>query len=287
MAVTVAAVTFVADRTFGWGGTRLLMESQIRFSRLYKGDLSADVLILGHSSDVDSLFVPALEERTGSRVRSLAWNGLSAEIAEALWLDWVDRHPAPRLLLLEASFVTGSNRLLGDLRPYYRVSERLSALARRDVPTSYWGCRVARLYCLNSEVTLRGVAYARKQDQSWVNRYRITPALIAGTRDLPPQVLDPATQSNLEALRRILTSADAAGTEVILLVGPYLPSFREKLSNTEEWRSDLEAALSRPIADYTASVRDSEFFSDRIHMNDVGARAFADVLVNDGVVPPP
>ena len=82
LVLTVAGVTLVGDRAVGCGGTRLLMQSQIRFSRLYAGDLGADVLILGNSRAVNTLFAPALEEGTRSRVRSLAWNGLSAEIAE-------------------------------------------------------------------------------------------------------------------------------------------------------------------------------------------------------------
>lgn len=286
--VTLAAVVFlvaaVGDRVLGAAGTTLLERSQLRFSRLYRGDLPADVLILGNSRGVNTLSAPALSDETGLRVRSLAWNGISAEIGEDLWLDWLDRHAAPKLVLVEVSFLTGSNRQLSDFSPYFTLSTRLADLARRDIPHTYWGCRVSRLFCLNSELTLRALAYARKSDQGWANQYTITPALLEETRNLPPQPMDPVLPADVAALEGILASARAAGAQVRLLYGPYLPAYRAHLEDVPGWIEGVERAVGAPVRDYSQAVSDPDLFSDRIHMNARGARSFAATLVRDGVL---
>jgi hypothetical protein len=284
MAAVVFLVAAVGDRVLGTAGTALLERSQLRFSRLYRGDLSADVVILGNSRGVNTLSAPALSDQTGLRVRSLAWNGISAEIGEALWKDWLDRYPAPRLVLVEVSFLTGSNRQLSDFSPYFTVSPRLASLARRDIPHTYWACRVSRLFCLNSELTLRALAFARKSDQGWANQYTITPALLEETRHLPPQPMDSILPSDVEALRRILTSARAAGTRVRLIYGPYLPTYRQHLVDVPGWIAGVEQAVGAPVLDYSDAVSDPDLFSDRIHMNARGARVFATTLVRDGLL---
>lgn len=280
----VGGVALAGDRLLGWVGHRLLLESEFRFSRLYRGDLPAETLVLGNSRAVNALLAPALEERTGRTVRSLAWNGLSAELGRVLWADWLERHEPPELLLVEVSFVTGSNRQLGDFRPYYRWSPGLGELARRDASRAWGGCRVTRLYCLNSPLTLRAAYYATRSDQGWVNRYRISPALVAATDTLPPQAVDPILQANVEALRALLDSADEAGVEVRLLWAPYLPVYRARLPGAGAWLRSLEEALGRRVWDLSGALAGEALFSDRIHLNDAGARALADTLVARGFV---
>lgn len=280
----VGTVAFAGDRLAGWAGHRLLLESGFRFSRLYRAELPAETVILGNSRAVNALLAPALEERTGRSVRSLAWNGLSAELAGVLWEDWLERHPPPELLLVEVGFVTGSNRQLGDFRPYYGDSPRLRALARRDAARSLRACSVARLYCLNSPLTLRAAWYARRSDQGWVNRYRISPALVAATDTLPRDPVDPILPGNLEALRGIVAAAEEAGAEVRLLWAPFLPAYRARLDGARPWLHQVEAAAGRPVLDLSGGLADPTYFSDRIHLNDVGARALADTLVARGFV---
>lgn len=284
LTAVVMVVAFGADRLLGIGGTALLKRSELRFSRLYRADLAADVLVLGNSRGVNTLLAPALEQESGLRVRSLAWNGISAEIGEALWLDWLERHPAPELLLVEVSFLTGANRQLSDFSPYFPFSDRLASLARREIPRTYWGCRAARLHCLNSELTLRALAYADRTDQAWANQYTITPALLEEARTMEAQRPDTVLRANVEALRRIMESARSSGTRIRLLQGPYLPAYRDALTGHSAWLEDVARALGTPVADYTGAVSDTDLFSDRIHMNARGARAFAAVLVGDGLL---
>ena len=280
----VSALAFAGDRAMAWAGRELLLDSELRFSRLYRGELPARVLVLGNSRGVNALLAPALEERTGRQVRTLTWNGLSAELAGVLWFDWLERHEAPEVLLVEVSFLSVPNHQLGDFRPYYAWSERLSDLARDQAATSWWGCRVARLYCLNSPLTFRAAYYAGRSDQGWVNRYGISPALLAATDTMTPEALNPIRDHDVAALRRVLDSAEAAGTEVRLLWAPYLPAYRDKLHDPDAWRAEAERRLGRPVRDDSRTLTDPALFSDRIHLNDRGAEALADTLVGAGFV---
>ncbi|MFQ5536402.1 MAG: SGNH/GDSL hydrolase family protein [Gemmatimonadota bacterium] len=287
LAALLGMVLLVAaggDRILGWAGQRALLSSQIRFSRLYRGDLSADLLVLGNSRAVNALLAPALEERSGRAVRTLAWNGLSAELSRVFWEDWRDRHAAPSLVLIEVSFLTGSNRQLSEFRPYFPHSPRLSELAQRDAPRAFWGCRTAALYCLNSGLTMRALYYRRRSDQGWVNRYRITPGLLAATDTLPAVPVAPVLPQNVAALKNIIAEATAAGTRVRLVYTPYLPAYRRKLRDVEAWLHSVEEALGLPVADYSEALDDPAFFSDRIHLNERGAEALADLLQADGVL---
>jgi len=146
---------------------------------------------------------------------------------------------------------------------------------------------VAALYCLNSPLTVRGAYYARRSDQGWVNRYRISPALVAATDTLSPQPLNPILPENVEALGAVLATARAAGVQVRLLWAPYLPAYRTRLPGAEAWLARAEALLGEPVWDHSGSLDDAAFFSDRVHLNDAGARALADTLVTRGFLGAP
>lgn len=283
----VSALAFCGDRALGWLGRELVYSSEMRFSRLYRGDLEADVLVLGNSRAVHMFLAPALEKRIGRRVRNLAWNGLSAQLSEALWLDWLDRHPPPDLVLIEDSFLIERNHRLGELRPFYPVSDRLSRLAREQSSRDYWGCRLSRLYCLNSQLTIRAAYYAWRSDQGWVNRDHISRRLIDATKALPVRNLARARPENLDALSRIIRSAESSGARVRLVHAPYLPAYRARLRNFDQWLTRVEGALGREIHDYSDALDDSACFIDRIHLNRTGSLALMDLLLVDGILDAP
>src|SRR5438132_887929 len=64
----LAAVIIAGDHLLAIALGQVLVRSQFRFSRLYRGGNDADIIVLGDSRGVHSFYAPALEELTGLRV---------------------------------------------------------------------------------------------------------------------------------------------------------------------------------------------------------------------------
>ena len=65
-------VVLAGDRAFSWLAQRVLVRSQFRYSRLYRGGNDAEIVILGDSRGVNSFYAPGMEKLTGARVLNLS-----------------------------------------------------------------------------------------------------------------------------------------------------------------------------------------------------------------------
>src|SRR5207245_176990 len=172
-------VVLAGDRALAWMLARAVSRAGTRFARAYRGGVDADVLVAGDSRGVNGLYGPAIRDATGLSAFNLAYNGLSTHLCEALVLDYLERNRAPRLLLVEASNVRSPDEMLESLRLHWRDSARLDALAAALIPRERRATRILNLYGYDNELALRSLFYAGRDDQDWVNRYRISPAVLA------------------------------------------------------------------------------------------------------------
>src|SRR5947208_1172355 len=157
--VALVAVIAAGDRLFAVVLERLLLRSQFRFSRLYRGGNDADIIVLGDSRGVHSFYAPAIEEMTGRRALNLSYNSMSPRIAEAVLLDYLDHNEPPRLLIMEVTGAIVSGALITDLRTYGGLSPRIAALYAEGHPKEAAAGRVFRLFPLNSEFFLQSLHY--------------------------------------------------------------------------------------------------------------------------------
>src|SRR5205823_10293275 len=90
--LALMAVVIGGDHLFATALHRVLMRSQFRFSRIYRGGNRAGIVVLGDSRGVHSFYAPAMEELTGQRVLNLSYNSMVPPIAEAVLLDYLERN---------------------------------------------------------------------------------------------------------------------------------------------------------------------------------------------------
>jgi len=274
------ALVFAGDRVLAWALGQVMVRSQFRFSRLYRGGNDADIVILGDSRGVHSFYQPEIEKLTGLRAFNLSYNSMSTRIAEAVLRDYLDRNRAPRLVVIEATCTIPEGALAGQLGTYASFSPRLAALYAEAHPDGALTGRLFHLLRLNSEFYFEALHYQTRSDQDWINRSTIP----AGLRNRQPGLWSPPRPENLEALNRIVTLLKQRGIEVRLVIAPYWPV----PVNMPEIANAIDASIRRAdpqlhVLNYAGAVTDPEEFADGVHLNERGSIALLEILKRDGV----
>jgi len=282
--LVLAALAFVGDRLLALALRSAVSHSQLRLSVAARGGVPAGVLILGDSRGVNGFYAPELKQRLGRPVFNLSFQGMSTVIEEAVLRDYLRWNPAPRLLLLEVTNVASEQGLLDGLMCYWDVYPSLGRLAGTLSRRNRVATRVSHLFAFNGEVTMRALYYERRSDQDLVNRYHITPGLLAATR-VEPDFDQQASPENLAALGRIVRLAFDRGIPVRLVVTPYLPAHVAHARNWAAWLERIRRAAggAEPIWDYGRAISDSMLFADRVHLNVAGCAGFIDRMLRDGM----
>ncbi len=286
--IAIACTFFALDRASGFVLQKLVKESGLRFSKLYQGGQNADIVVLGNSRAVNAIFVPELEKQIDHSVFHLGYNGMSTEICEAIFLDYLDYNETPDLVILEITNLTASNDLLKSLKLYAGASDRIRILTERDNPKLNTVCSITNLYRYNCELFLRSLYYIGKTDQAWINSGNIDPEFAStyrpGARDQDKNIY-PVSGNNWEALLRIIEICDGIGADLKLVASPYLPGLRDNLISYDMWRDRLISELPNTVMfhDYTQKIRDFRYFADPLHMNQRGSRELLKIMIEDQV----
>lgn len=294
LAVFVAFI-YAGDRLLAKLLERIVDSSRFRLSRLYRGDAAADILVLGDSRGVHTFYAPGMEAALGQKVFNLSYNGVSTEIIDCEFHDYLEHNPAPKLLVLEVTNVFSKPDALVNFKPYLDHSSKLTQLFKRENVYEYWGTQISHLYRMNCELFLRLLVYQRKHDQGWILTSRINPDLIDNIResDAAKDMLGTShVTQNLAALHRILETAAKKEIDVRLVIAPYLPEFQSKRKNWSQVVEFLQTELKEaspatvPLWDYSQAVTEPDRFSDRVHLNLKGAEALQKRLESDGFFQP-
>lgn len=273
MLAVMAGAAFVGDRVIALGCEKLVLASRFRFSRLYADAAAADVLIFGNSRAVNTFYTPEIEGACKLSALNLGYNGCSTELAAAMLDDWLERKPPPKIIVVEVSSLLDGNELLKSLKMYAGVAPRIvTGLAAYSPPISR-SIRFTHLYRFNTEMFLRALYYVGRDDQTWINRYTIGEALLDRSKAQAsiPLPLPQPPAVNLDAVVRIRDICKDRGITLVLVLGPYSPLYRQRLTNIEDWVASIEAALDAPVADFSRAIKDHSCFSDHLHMNARGA----------------
>jgi hypothetical protein len=269
----------------------LVIRSNTKFSAVYRGGHACDVVILGNSRADASFCPPDMEAATGLSVFQLGHKGTSAEIAECLWADYLERTRPPGILLVEVTCVTSDNDPLYDLKAYGYWSKRLLGLLRRTDPAAYAATAVSRLFLWNGEVLFSSLYHLGRSDQARARQRdrRIdaaTAARMMERSDVEP--LEPR-EANLPALRRIVDLARASGCRVCLVVAPFWPDYARKRSAArQELLANIRSCVGEGvrIADYGEAVEDPAAFENIGHLNGYGTTLLLRRIVADGLLGP-
>ena len=198
--------------------------------------------------------------------------------------DFLERNPAPRVMVVEISNLFSDTFMAPEYRPFMAESGRLAALIRSRQETWFPWLDVSHLYRFNSEYLLRALLFLiRPSDQTpeatgEISQARIEAYLAAHPRYQVNRKAVPVLASTLEALK-------AKGVEPVLVLAPYHPaSFR-----IEDWRAqalaEVRKGLSADVAiqDWSLALADDAAFADPLHMTPEGRRILAGRIAFSGL----
>jgi hypothetical protein len=285
--LALVVIVFVGDRIGDAVLKGVLLRSQLRFSRVYRGSEHAAIIVIGDSRAVNCFYAPHIEKRTGLPTLNLAYNALSSRIGEALLRDYLDRNAAPRLVIIEVTNAAAPNDLVSELRTYANLSPRLRALYAEQHPWAATAGRVFRLIAYDSETFLRAIYYLHRSDQDWIARSTMAPELLAISRKQSARF--PIDTANLDSYERTLRLLRQRGIEVRPIIAPY--EYPPRIVNAGEFIRIVEQRTTRVdpalhVRNYLTDGGPPENFADSVHMNLGGADSFMERLVRDGVFTP-
>lgn len=285
--IAFVLVVFVGDRLIAYGLNFMLLQSQLRFSVMYRGELPEGIVFVGNSRAAGAFHAPTVTRRLGIPAFNLAFRGMSTEVADAVIADLLERNPAPEFLVLEVTNLFTQNDLAEELKMYFFESERVRELVEGKNPRAALASQVMHTFAFNSHMLLRALYYLRRSDQerisdAQVSERRIHEIASAGLGRFESR------EHNLLALKRILRKTDELAVPVRLVVAPYLHAFTFRVANIDAWVRSLPDQLGRRIKiwDFSRSLPDPKYFQDGIHVNAAGARALLDQMIEAGVFEP-
>ena len=278
--IALIAVLFTGDRLIGKAFQSQVTNSLFRYSRMYRGDAAADILIVGNSRGLN-IYQPYMEEQTGKKTFSVCYFSMPCEIAAALTQDYIDKYPSVKTVLVEISVVEMSDdKLLPGFTTYIPYSKRIDSVIKSKAYDVWKYSQVTHLYRFNNEVFQRALYYRSKLDDDWFYEREIGETLINDAENRSVEFRAPDVH-----IKDLKDSADycrAKNIDVKFVIGPFFP--RYKVKNLELLKQKVQTATGYTVYDYSYAIQDYTAFSDYLHANRKGGKKFVDLMIRDGLV---
>ena len=251
-----------------------LRHSTDRFMTVYQEGPPADVVILGNSRADNHFPVAEIQNLTCWKALNLGMGGGPTTVSDLLWQDYVERHGAPRLLLLEPTGVVDDPNALADVPLLAYYSDRVDQFIRRVDSTMWASNRLFNTLIFNNNQTIRLALERMHPTGDRTLSGSMSPHLKDQIVRAPTEVME-GFQANWDAMDRIIETARSHGTKVAVVITPYFPAYIEKLTNFEAFFDDLKRRLPAdvPVIDARHAVTEEELFVDALHINQDGVRA--------------
>lgn len=275
------AILFAGDRLAGHFLQNQVDKAQFRYSRMFRGEAKADILLVGNSRGL-TFYQPYIEEITGLKTFNLSYNGLPMDVAKALVQDYLERYPAPKCMVIDITACDRVNdELLTGFLSYSVHSQRLDTLIRAKQPKMWYGSKVSWLTKFNNEIFQRALAHRNKTDEDWMLDRVISNKLAADVRQnkYPLDVHDYL----IKQLTEMVAAAREKGVPVKLVISPYFPDF--VVTNLDVLKTRVETATGLTVGDYRGALSDPTLFGDFMHPNRRGSMQYLDLLKRDSVLP--
>lgn len=276
---------FAGDRLLAAIMDRLVMSTQFRYAELYRGEMKGDLVILGNSRGLHMFHPPAILDVAGIETANISFNALSTVLMPALWHDYLEYQAAPKRLLFEVSCIGREDEpgALARFTTFMPHSERLSGVIEKHAPREYAAAELSHLFGFNNELTWRALMFFRRSDQDWIMTDTVSDEQIERTLDYGTEKLL-RSEENVAAAKQVLELASQHDVEVILVVAPFHPDYRDSHVELPDWIDWLEGQLGKPVHDYSHLLTDKSGFADHMHLNPSGAKQLAELLKADGVL---
>lgn len=282
--IALVALVFIGDRVGGLVFESLTKKSQFRYSRIYKGDVNAEVLFVGNSRGL-MFYQPHIEDVTGLGTLNVSYNSLPIDLANAIVQDYFDNNELPKVMVVDVTMCDRTDTsLISNFSPYRTFSTRIEHLIQETSLKNYYAGKVSHLFLYNSEIFQRALYYLNKSDKDWLLDREMNQNLV----DLVQEEQDYSISTDeylLDNLTEMVTVAQQKGIEVKLVVNPYFPPFAEKITNLNEFIQKIEQKTNLKVHNYAIAFNEVKGFGDYQHLNKYGSKKYLDLLINDGILP--
>lgn len=277
-------LTFIGDRLGGYLLKTMVENSQFRYSRMYRGEANAGILLVGNSRGL-SFYQPYMEEFTGMSTFNLSYRAMPMDLADVLVRDYFDIYDAPEYMLIDVTLCDRYNsQLIAGFNCYTPFSERLSNLIYQTSPKVQIGGKVSHLFRNNSEVFQRAFYYLNRSDEDWLLSREISNRMKSDVVSIDSPTVELVPEM-IKVLADLVKDAQLKGVEVRLVVSPYYLPFAQKIVNLDEMIKRVEKETGLAVYDYSRSMAKDVEFGDYHHINVKGSKTFISLLKNDGVLP--
>jgi hypothetical protein len=296
-------LAFIGDRAFGLYFKNISQQSQFRYSRLYHTTENADILFVGNSRGL-SFYQPEVERITPLSTFNLSYNGMPADLAKVLVMDYLDKNKPPKLMIVDVTICDRYNEILkSNFKLYTPNSERLTQLLKTsatvqyksetnvEVDTvdafsgfkNYYGSQVSHLYRYNSEVFQRVFFYRNRSDEDWLIDRIIGEEAIDKTKMKSYQVR--MVPKMVMHLKDMVNYAQTKGVRVKLVINPYYPAFVESIKDTFllPLKNRVQSETALPVFDFSTVLTERDEIGDLQHPNKKGSIHYMNILAQNGI----
>ncbi|MDZ7880643.1 MAG: hypothetical protein U5L45_23410 [Saprospiraceae bacterium] len=286
------ALAFAGDRLIGYFLSKITQNSQFRYSRLYNSNQDADILFVGNSRGL-TFFQPEVERLTQQKTMNLSYNGMPADLAKVLVMDYLDHHKPPKVMVVDVTLCDRENDILkSGFNMYTPKSKRLDTLLRgmHTGDDKFAGTKVvvggniSHLYRHNSEVFQRVLFHRNKTDEDWLIDRVIGEQ---ATKDTSFRSYKVRMFPNMaEHFKEMVEYARAKGVDVKLVINPYYPAFAETIRDSflTPLKSHIETITGLPVNDFSTSLTNVDEIGDYQHANKKGSMQYMKLLLEKGIL---
>lgn len=290
--VLLVFVAFVADRAIGFMTQKTLAKSSFRYAQLYWGQPNPDILLIGNSRGY-ALHSPEIERQTGKTTLNLSFYGLPPNMSKCFVMDYLDKNPPPKTMVIDVSFSDRNNDALAlDFGMYAPFSSRLDTLIKNiSLEKDAWagkkiiyGGYLSHVFHYNSRLLSYNFNGLLLRDTGWVERgNHLTPQLIAACEaGFLTMHFD---EGKFSPIKEMIKYAQNKGVVVKLIIGSYTPAYAAQLREVYTFPlvNYLEKESHLTVHDYSNFLKNDEDMSDFTHPTEIGVIKYIKKLKEDAI----
>jgi len=273
-------VFFIIDCMISFALSELSKLSKIRYSRLYYTNINADVIFIGNSRGRNGFDSPYFEKLSGKKSINFSYNALPLSLVKVFLDDYLERNQLPEIIFIEVHCISDGYYGLLNFKQYMFNSSSLKDMIQKNYPIHYYASMISKSYIFNSEYFIRTLYYITKNDQSWMNRFRISKKYYKNLKQHEDDFLfQKIDESSMKIFTELVQKYTYQGITVIPVLAPIIEKCRND-ENINNYISDFESRTHLKIVNYSQAISDIRLFADKIHTNDAGARFITKKLYN-------
>ncbi len=257
-----------------------------RYEELFNPSVNAPILILGSSNSGHGIVPSSL--KLGKPVFNFSFNGATPAFNLAFYRDYLKKHyskPTYIIYALSPNSFTHFWRKIEDDLKYIPAGHRgllVDALRNPTYLKTYTSSGItqdiAKVFARNFGQGPRLGMDMRKYDNGFLPYSEGKDLIVVENQSLIPE------QSEIEALKTLLTEIKRDGTKIIIvtLPTPHNQFRSEDMASFERTVDKLAELVVAPVikADTVAPGFNTQnrYFNDAVHLTEVGARTYTDAL---------